>query len=590
MSKGNFLNKRNSSFEKKIIAKKSQKSGQMLVAVMMMITTVIIMFGMTVSVGHLVQSKINLQNSIDLSAMTAASFQARHMNTLSIANYRIRSLYKFFLLDAYVTQSRFGAGFRSQIPAAFSEEPIQNPVTTLIVCEVKEGFHPTVEGEEGGTESGDPCQHAGTNFKITPVIPSFFPGIDPAYIAINIALMKIAEEFKNACGQWRNSNGAWVFWALKRVKSNTDEAMKVFEDQTKEFAADLGNGGPLLIGPGGGATQNTFSSNLLGSTYNSRNSLSLLFLNEASERSLKFQDDFIKIEKRIGLPYIKSVWSNGCSIIPNEEGAQSSAFLAPGINPIVTGMARKPSSEEKVVQVALLATITNANILFWPKSIEPTLVAVAAAKPFGSRIGPPKKYLDAESPQPTSFKPGYGNVTLFPGDNAEGITTGGMGRKNFLGYAFRNGLPAPGSAVNELRPTGAGDEAHLQQIAFSPTIFDSLYFSIFDISNEDSHFFSPDERFESKKVTEPMRDRGALMPDPYNWLSDLPKTERMEKYFNKDAVTSGWSPDPDSPSAEKRSGYQIKLLSIESACKNSENNPKKEPTLMKLCETNQATL
>jgi hypothetical protein len=59
----------------------------------------------------------------------------------------------------------------------------------------------------------------------------------------------------------------------------------------------------------------------------------------------------------------------------------------------------------------------------------------------------------------------------------------------------------------------------------------------------------------------------------------------MSKYFNKEAVTSAWSPD-----TEKRSGYQIKLLSIESACENSQNNSSEEPTLINLCNTGQATL
>jgi hypothetical protein len=555
------------------MSRKSRKSGQMLVAVMMMVTTVIIMFGMTVSIGHLVQSKINLQNSIDLSAMSAASAQARHMNTLSVANYRIRALLKFFLLDSYVTQSRFGKNFQTQVAGSISEAPIQNPVTTLIVCEIKEGFHPTLPGETGGTESGDPCQHAGTNFKITPVIPSFFPGIDPAYIAINIALMKIAQQFADACDQWRGSNAAWVMWALGRVRDNTAEATKVFADQTQDFAEDLGNGGPFLKGPGGLAAKNTFYSNLLGSTYEAAQSdQSILFLNKASERSLKFDDDFVSIEKSIGLPYIESKFSDGCSIVPNAGGANGTAKT------MVTGVARK---SQKIVQVALLSSAIKSKILFWPQGLEPTLVAVAAAKPFGSRIGPPKRYLDAEG---TSGS-GYGNVTLFPGDDARDITTGGVGRRNFLGYAFRNYLPAPGSAVNELRPTGTGEEAHLQQLAFSPSIFDSLYFSVFDYANEDSDFYGPDERFQSERVSKGMEDRRASMPNPYVWLQDLPTGQGMNKYFNKEAVTSAWSPD-----LEKRSGYQIKLLSIESACKNSQNNSSEEPTLINLCNTGQATL
>ncbi|MEI7441095.1 MAG: hypothetical protein WCK43_05615 [bacterium] len=561
------------SFEKGFVPKKSFKKkcqGQMLVAVMMMVTTVIVMFGMTVSVGHLVQSKINLQNSIDLSAMTAASYEARHMNALSVANYRIRSLFKFFLLDAYVTQSRFGKNFQSQIIASNSSGPIPNPLTTLQVCEIKEGFHPTLPGEIGDTESGDPCQYAGTGFKITPVIPSFFPGIDPAYIAINIALMRIADQFREACGHWKGSNKAWVKWSLDRVANNTNEAGNEFNNLLKDFKADLGNQGPRLIGPGGLAAGNTFRSNLLGSTYEAIGEEGLLFLNHFSERSFD-TDDFDLSKQQVGMPWVDATWDNGCSIIVNPGGA---AELS---RPVDTGFSKKENG--KIIQVALLSSAVKSSILFWPQGLEPTLVAVAAAKPFGSRMGPPKRYLAAEG----SAGNGYGNVTLFPGDNSSALNTGGVGHQELLRFAFRRGLPAPGSAVNELRP-----KIELQQLAYTPSIFDGLYYSIFDYGNEDSDFYAPDSRLADKVVSAGMKDRGTTtMPDPYVWLKTLPSENGTDKFYKKDAITSAWSPDPE---GDKRSGYQIKLLSIESACENNRNNPQKEARLTNLCATGQATL
>ena len=564
------------SFEQDFFPKKSFKKrcqGQMLVAVMMMVTTVIVMFGMTVSVGHLVQSKINLQNSIDLSAMTAASYEARHMNALSVANYRIRSLFKFFLLDAYVTQSRFGTNFQRQIIASNSSGPIPNPLTTLQVCEIKEGFHPTLPdwGEVGDTESGDPCQYAGTGFKITPVIPSFFPGIEPAYIAINIALMKIAKEFEKACRNWRGSNKAWVYWALDRVNKNTFEAAGEFNDLLVDFKADLGNQGPRLIGPGGLAATNTFYSNLLGSTIDSISREGLLFLNHFSERSLD-TSDLDSSRQKVGLAYVESKWKNGCSIEPNYMGADNEGLK----REVIKGFSKKENG--KIIQVALLSSAVRSKILFWPQGLEPTLVAVAAAKPFGSRIGPPKRYLDAEG----SAGRGYGNVTLFPGDNSSALQSGGVGHQELLRFAFYRGLPAPGSAVNEYRP-----KTELQQLAFTPSIFDGLYYSIFDYGNEDSDFYAPDSRLADKVVSAGMDDRKAPMPDPYVWLKTLPSGNGMEKFYKKDAITSAWSPDPD---GDKRSGYQIKLLSIESACKNNEKNPQREARLTKLCATGQATL
>lgn len=562
------------SLEEFFVPKKSFKKrcqGQMLVAVMMMVTTVIVMFGMTVSVGHLVQSKINLQNSIDLSAMTAASYEARHMNALSVANYRIRSLFKFFLLDAYVTQSRFGTNFQRQIIASNSSGPIPNPLTTLQVCEIKEGFHPTLRdwGEVGDTESGDPCQYAGTGFKITPVIPSPLMIGDPIYMAINAALMRIAAQFKQACDNWQGSNKAWVKWSLDRLRKNTIEAEKEFNNLLIDFKADLGNQGPTLIGQGGLAATNTFYSNLLGSTFDSISREGLLFLNHASERSFD-SDDFESAKQQVGLPYVDATWADGCSITVNPGGA---AELSRSVD---TGFSKKENG--KIIQVALLSSAVRSKILFWPKELEPTLVAVAAAKPFGSRIGPPKRYLAAEG----SAGRGYGNVTLFPGDNSSALESGGFGHQELLRFAFFNGLPAPGSAVNELRP-----KIELQQLAFTPSIFDGLYYSIFDSENDDSNFYSPNDHLTglNRIPSDGMDDRGAPMPDPYIWRKTLPSGNGMEKFYKKDAITSAWSPD-----GEKRSGYQIKLLSIESACENNKNNPQREARLTKLCDTLQATL
>jgi hypothetical protein len=158
----------------------------MLVVVMMMITTVIIMFGMTISVGHLVQSKINLQTSVDLASLSAASYQARHLNSMSVANYRIRAVLKFFLLDSYVTQGRFNNVFFTDILSG-GGGTISDPIGAFSVCQQAKNYDPVSaigEGGRGVDDSTNVCRNFlgdGQSKKITPLIASPFPGFNPIY-------------------------------------------------------------------------------------------------------------------------------------------------------------------------------------------------------------------------------------------------------------------------------------------------------------------------------------------------------------------------------------------------------------------------
>lgn len=519
---------------------RNPQRGQMLVVVMMMITTVIIMFGMTISVGHLVQSKINLQTSVDLASLSAASYQARHMNSMSVANYRIRAVLKFFLLDSYVTQGRFNNVFLTDVLGG-GGGTISDPIGAFSVCQQAKNYDPVSaigEGGRGVDDSTNVCRNFlgdGQSKKITPLIASPFPGFNPIYIFINITLLQIAAEFQKSCTEWQGQNKVWADWAISRAAADTGQQAAQMTKVVNAFINDVADAGDsVMLSANGRATQSavaTFRANLVGSLMSSGSDLnSLLYLNNGADRYLGM-GDLVKSEKAFGLSYVEPLWSDGCEIINNAGGANATA------KSMTQGYSKRPG---KVISVGLVANADTPGILFWPQGIEPAMVAIAAAKPFGSRIGPPPSYFAMEGGN------GFGNVATFPGDDGGKLQDGGFGHKAILQNAMAQ-LPAPGSGVPASRP-----KESLAYQAYAPTIFDSMYYSIFQPSSA----FAPSDVLPSLTISSPLQDRGGSLPDPYSWA--MPP---LTKHYKASAANSAWSPDN-----EPRSGYQIKLISIDELC------------------------
>ena len=81
---------------------RDSEKGQASVMIGMMMLTFILFFAFVVNTGMLVNAKINLQNAADLAAYSGASQQARLLNEISYLNYEMRRAYKKFLFRYYV--------------------------------------------------------------------------------------------------------------------------------------------------------------------------------------------------------------------------------------------------------------------------------------------------------------------------------------------------------------------------------------------------------------------------------------------------------------------------------------------------------
>jgi hypothetical protein len=90
---------------------RSNRRGQASVMIGMMMMTFLLFFTFVVNTGMLVHAKINLQNAADLAAYAGAATQARQLNTISYLNYEMRRQYKKFLFRYYVMGNVAQSGF-----------------------------------------------------------------------------------------------------------------------------------------------------------------------------------------------------------------------------------------------------------------------------------------------------------------------------------------------------------------------------------------------------------------------------------------------------------------------------------------------
>ena len=87
------------------------QKGQVSVMVGAMMMTFLFFFAFVINVGMLVNAKINLQNAADLAAYAGAAVQARQLTRISYLNYEMRRQWKKYLFRIYVLGNMSQDGF-----------------------------------------------------------------------------------------------------------------------------------------------------------------------------------------------------------------------------------------------------------------------------------------------------------------------------------------------------------------------------------------------------------------------------------------------------------------------------------------------
>ncbi len=448
----------------KIRARAEKARGQILILMILLMTTLIIFFGMVVNIGHLVQAKINLQNSVDLAAMSGASWQARFLNHIALINYRMRQNYKFVLFDIYVTQSRYNTGFIKQVTQRSGTIPafdkLLDPRTpgelALGICQTIPGYEPSTPEE---LRSNLRRASVDTDFcKFIEASRGSFSGLAeaPPIPIFGSALAGVQrrgnQAFRDNCLASSGQNQAYFNYIIRHLRDRNFFQMEEMSIILREFSQAFSTGAEreAVSSSGGLGDQSiyrTFYDNLITANRDGVDAESLQYINPPETRA--FTDEGIAADPQtligedepggnfpnyferqlvgFSLSVIESQWTgNRCRFIPRLVQAADPAdptkagFVFLGLSRARHNRSLGASEYQALkipFQIVLQAQV-RPSLLFWPRGLTPTLVATSAAKPFGSRIAPPIERVNFEvSGLPIKKAQGQpANLSFYPGD------------------------------------------------------------------------------------------------------------------------------------------------------------------------------
>lgn len=139
--------------------------GQVTILMALIFQVLFVFFAMVINVGLLVHHKINLQNSVDLSAYYGAMKQAEVLNAMAHVNYQIRQAwklmnYRLWVLSNVSRNPDFVAGSFSSQPGPNESVPYTDGIGKRpLVCV---GNRLWFENESGQKKAQDLCQNPGS--------------------------------------------------------------------------------------------------------------------------------------------------------------------------------------------------------------------------------------------------------------------------------------------------------------------------------------------------------------------------------------------------------------------------------------------
>jgi hypothetical protein len=555
------------------------KDGQIVLLMGLMATTFVIMFGLVVSIGHLVQAKINLQNAVDLAAMSGASYQARYLNSLSEVNYRFRQNFKWVLFDLYFTQSRYNRGLQNALSAG--RVAASDPFTLMDIplrdiafgiCQQSYGYRPEpLTGEEPGVQlrmNFDLCQNvvgAGTSGR---AIPKFAPSSvfvpDPRIVITNLEIARLAKEAEEIFRVGRLNNPIYFDYALNELRARQDHQLRQFRNVIEQMGRDFSDD-PRELSPanhnGDAVIARTFRDNLINANLDAE----ITYMNSPATRKVALSD-FEAATVSFKMPVV--IFDSVAGVFATRI-EQKSQMGIPG------GYARRRQAgndqlPQNPTMVVLKAT-ARPRLLFWPRGLTPTISAVAAARPFGSKIGPPTNFFLDENPGGQSP---VANMSLYVGDTAAAgaIRNGipGIGHVQFAARVYSMLDKGVGSGVNSLRPgADGGCPSSFGCMTRAPTHYEGLMFNTFITNGTDARFdlaktldlgFSTPVGFNGYYL----KDRGKTITG----IHDMREFAGISPYYaTSTSALSSWAPEPALRDVNsRRIGYSIKLLSLQQAC------------------------
>ncbi len=456
--------------------KRHGQSGQVAVLFALVFTFMFILFAFVVDFGHLVNAKINLQNAADAAAYSGAAYQAQVLNRIGQINYKMRQDLKELAMRVNVTHLRHNRGFPrgSEFIGGGGGRANVEP----FICQQAHGYRAI----SGLTYANDTnlCRNASPSSGGLPpiVVPPVIAAFDPFAVAIATQIRRIADAANQECRAAAEDNRILsehlrtVYVQRSRAHMNQIQAMQQFMNGIGSGRVEEGDDNPVK----GAAFQSA------------RRNLSLAnreeFEMEVLEPSGGQYLSIIEHKMRASMFYFDfNVVGDGCVGRPRSLDFDDMTVGVTKDQPIITYFAVRLASKPSFMFMPQA----------WSESVFPRFEAFAAAKPFGSRIGPEST---ADPLVPVPNRPGNAsrsiNFSFRPGDQ--------LGIMNSKIMAYLDGLhPFNGAG----RPEGNQDRgwpdpdkgANLRlalQAIRAPTIFDAAFYTIHPDPNAAQDYIESD--------------------------------------------------------------------------------------------------
>lgn len=442
--------------------------GQVAILFALVFTFMFIMFAFVVDFGHLVNNKINLQIAADSAAYAGAAWQARILNHMGQVNYHIRQDLKELAMRVQVTHVRHNRNFPRGSQVANGGDDLPRGFYPF-VCQQAHGY----VANSGLRYASDTnlCRNASPEFGGLPpiVVPPVIASFDPFAVAIAAQIRQIQQKANQECRAAANDNRRLVEYLRDTYGARSRfhvQQMRGLEEYLNSVASENGNLGRENEGKSP-IVKSAVQSALRNLSFSNRNEFKLNILQPQGGEYIRLEDN---ITNGSLFFYDFNVVGDGCVGKPSFlDGVQVS-----------TGMTKNPS----LITYFAVKLSAKPSMLFmpqaWVEAAFPELQAFAAAKPFGSRIGP---QATADQLVPVPNRPGNNNRMInfsFKPQDKFGIMNAkimafldGLHPYNGVGRPDGNqtsGWPDPGKSENIRQP--------LQAIR-APTVFDSIFFTVF---------------------------------------------------------------------------------------------------------------
>jgi hypothetical protein len=435
-----------------------RERGQASLMIGMMLMTFILFFAFVVNTGMLVNAKINLQNAADLAAYAGAATQARQLTQISYLNYEMRRQYKKFLFRYYVVGNMAQKSFTTQ-PNLWS--PDGNPANSYGVpsvclifkssdnfCQLKtlpainiptpnplDQINQTLITQLKQIESLRELNCGYIGAANTSVLLLWLYNVDPKLTNLGNSLSGLTgQDLINAQAIVAVMQGVAQGLGLVpreiilNLRANT---LAGYVNSPANLGVSLDQVNSLKQGPDPASKERTIQAFL--SAYNTLG-------NNTFDPTLISMDELIPSAgdqaQLINLLPIREAFDTYSVAYAQGLNGSCDTVLVPTTVPqpgVPVGVAKDP----KVLTYYAVRLKARAKVMFSPFG-DMDLKAYAAARPFGSRIGPAP---DAPQAQFT-YKAAPNN--LAPGVNAAGTGTSTIGYIPNLGIAVQE-TPAEGT-------------------------------------------------------------------------------------------------------------------------------------------------